>query len=78
MEKTDQYQPDYLPGVPFFEHPAFQTSVGAGLSLQRRGRPPLALQKLPHAISRAAVAAAHFVLCPLRELRQPAIAAHLP
>jgi hypothetical protein len=76
-KKGDQYRTDYLPGVPFFEHPAFQAPVGAGLSIQRRGRPAVALRNLPHAISRAAHADSHFALRALRELRQPRIAAHL-
>jgi hypothetical protein len=76
-KKGDQYRTDYLPGVPFFEHPAFQAPVGAGLSIQRCGRPAVALRNLPHAISRAALAASHFALRALRELRQPRIAAHL-
>jgi hypothetical protein len=63
--------------VPYFEHPAFQAPIGAGLSVQRRRRSAVALQDLPDAISRAAFAASHFVLRPLRELRQPEIAAHL-
>jgi len=75
--KTHHDRSDSLSSVPCFEHPAFQAPVGAGLSLQRRGRPAVALRNLPDAISRAAPAASHFVLCPLRELRQPEIAAHL-
>lgn len=76
-ERTDQHWLDKLPGLSRLKHPAFQAPVGARLSLQRRGRPAVALRNLPDAISRAAPAASHFVLCPLRELRQPGIAAHL-
>jgi hypothetical protein len=32
-EKIDQHEPDKLPGLSQFELPAFQTPVGAGLSL---------------------------------------------
>ena len=74
--KTHRDRSDSLSSVPCFEHPAFQAPVGAGLSIQRRGRPAVALRNLPHAISRAADTISHFVLRPLRELRQPGIATH--
>ena len=74
--KTHHDRSDSLSSVPCFEHPAFQTPVGAGLSIQRRGRPAVALRNLPHAISCAADTISHFALRALRELRQPGIATH--
>jgi hypothetical protein len=76
-KKGGQYRPDYLSGLLCHKHPALQAPMDVGLSLRSCWRPALALPNLPHAISRAALAASHFVLCSLRELRQPRIAAHL-
>jgi len=45
-EKADQHEPDKLPGLSQFELPAFQTPVGAGLSLQSLGHPAVALRVL--------------------------------
>jgi len=45
-ERTNQHEPDKLPGLSQFELPAFQTPVGAGLSLQSLGHPAVALRIL--------------------------------